>query len=190
MEPHFGASWPVGYHRRLWEIAHPRGFRDLVEGWANKRSIDPHWIWSIIREESGFNPDVESWANAIGLMQIILPTAKSLVRGTDHKPTPDNLRRPEVAIELGSKYLAKLLRQHPVLPLASSGYNAGGGAVKRWRREFGDVELDLFVERIPYREARGYAKRVTRSVARYTWLYGGERMLPLDLSPPGPPESK
>ena len=68
--------------------------------------------------------------------------------------------------------------------------NAGSGAVKRWRREFGDMDLDLFVERIPYREARGYAKRVTRSIARYTWLYGGEKMLPLDLRPPGPPQSR
>ncbi|MEC9072140.1 MAG: lytic transglycosylase domain-containing protein, partial [Myxococcota bacterium] len=189
-EPSFGAAWPVGYHRRLWEIAHPRGFGDLVDQWAGTRGIDANWILSIIREESGFNPRVESWANAIGLMQIILPTAKSLVRGTSHKATPATLRRPEVAIELGSKYLAKLLGEHKVIPLASSGYNAGSGAMRRWRREFGDVELDRFVEQIPYREARGYAKRVTRSLARYTWLYGGEQMLSLDLSPPGPPESK
>jgi len=189
-ESSFGASWPVGYHRRLWEIAHPMGFGELVERWATEREIDPYWILSIIREESGFNPRVESWANAIGLMQIILPTAKSLVRGTAHKPTPETLRRPEVAIELGSKYLAKLLAEHGVIPLASSGYNAGSGAMRRWRRQFGDVELDRFVEQIPYREARGYAKRVTRSLARYTWIYGGDQMLSLDLSPPGTTESE
>jgi len=186
-EPVFGRAWPRDEHLDVWRLAHPRAFPDLVERWATAREIPAAWVWSIAREESGFNPNVESWANAIGLMQIIMPTAKMLARGTDIEPTRANLQKPEVALELGTKYLAKLLSQHPVIPLASAGYNAGGGSVRRWRREFGDRELDEFVERISYREARGYAKRVTRSVARYTWLYEG-RMLVLDLSPPGPPD--
>lgn len=185
-EPRLARTWPRGHHARVWELAHPRPFEGAVTAWAAERDIDPHWIWSIAREESGFNPTIESWANAIGLMQIILPTAKMLVRGTDHEPNRATLQRPEVAIELGSKYLAKLLGQHGTIPLASAGYNAGGGSVNRWRRAFGDVELDEFVERITFREARGYAKRVTRSFARYLWLYRGE-MLALPLDPPGPP---
>ncbi|MCB9727942.1 MAG: transglycosylase SLT domain-containing protein [Deltaproteobacteria bacterium] len=184
-EPRFGALWPVGPMRALWELAHPRPFAPLVDRWASARGIDPHWVWSIMREESGFNPRIESWANAIGLMQIILPTARMLARGTDIEPTRENLQKPEVAIELGTKYLASLLARHPIVSLASAGYNAGGGAVAKWRRLFGEVDLDEFVERIPYREARGYAKRVTRSLARYHWLYGGETMLELPLGPPG-----
>lgn len=121
-------------------------------------------------------------------MQIILPTAENLARGTEHAPTRDNLMRPEVAVELGSKYLARLLERHRVLPLASAGYNAGGGAVGKWRRQFGDVEVDEFVERIPYREAHLYAKSVTQTWARYLWLYRGE--LPgLDLTPVGHPDA-
>ncbi|MEZ4269784.1 MAG: transglycosylase SLT domain-containing protein [Myxococcota bacterium] len=186
-EPRLGATWPVGPARRLWELAHPRPFADLVHRWASERGIDPYWVWSIMREESGFNPRIESWANAIGLMQIILPTAKMLAAGTDFIPDRENLQKPEVAIALGTKYLASLIGRHPVVSLASAGYNAGGGAVGKWRRLFGDVDLDEFVERIPYREARGYAKRVTRSLARYRWLYEGEALLEL---PPGPPGRK
>jgi soluble lytic murein transglycosylase len=186
-ESAFGAYWPVGDHRRLWELAHQRGFSDLVERWARERDLDPAWIYSVIREESGFNPKIESWANAIGLMQIILPTAKGLARGTKLKPTRANLRRPEVAVELGTKYLRDLLERHPALPLASAGYNAGSGAVNKWRRARGRQPLDEFVERIPYREARGYAKRVTRSVARYRWLHGDGAILDLPLDPPGRP---
>lgn len=184
-EPRFGATWPVGPARRLWELAHPRPFAELVDRWATERGIDPHWIWSIMREESGFNPRIESWANAIGLMQIILPTAEMLAKGTDFDPSRAGLQKPETSIALGSKYLASLLARHPVVSLASAGYNAGGGAVGKWRKAFGDVDLDEFVERIPYREARGYAKRVTRSLARYHWLYAGETMLELPLGPPG-----
>lgn len=184
-EPRFGATWPVGPARRLWELAHPRPFAALVNRWAGERGIDPFWVWSIMREESGFNPRIESWANAIGLMQIILPTAKMLAAGTDFIPDRENLQKPEVAIALGTKYLASLIGRHPIVSLASAGYNAGGGAVSKWRKSFGDVDLDEFVERIPYREARGYAKRVTRSLARYRWLYAGETMLDLPIGPPG-----
>lgn len=184
-EPRFGATWPVGPARRLWELAHPRPFASLVNRWASERGVDPFWVWSIMREESGFNPRIESWANAIGLMQIILPTAKMLAAGTDFDPSREGLQKPEVSIALGTKYLASLIARHPIISLASAGYNAGGGAVTKWRKAFGDIDLDEFVERIPYREARGYAKRVTRSLARYHWLYAGEKMLDLPVGPPG-----
>ena len=120
-------------------------------------------------------------------MQIIMPTAKGLAKGTTVKPTAANLRKPEVSIELGTKYLKTLLERHSVIPLASAGYNAGSGAVSKWRRARGSQPLDEFVERIPYKEARGYAKRVTRSVARYRWLHHGGKIIALPLSPPGRP---
>ena len=81
----------------------------------------------------------------------------------------------------------KLLGRHKVVPLASAGYNAGGGAVAKWRKQFGDVDVDEFVERIPYREAHLYAKSVTQTLARYRWLYQGEVMA-LDLAPVGTPD--
>lgn len=171
-EPWFGKTWPVGDMRKLWELAHPRAYAEPVERWAKLREIDPFWIWAIMREESSFNPTIESWANATGLMQIIIPTAKALVRGTKIPPTKESLRKPEIAVQLGSKLLAQLLKEHPSLPLASTGYNAGSGATRSWRRRFGHLELDRLVEHITYKEARGYAKRVSRSVARYSWLYG------------------
>jgi soluble lytic murein transglycosylase len=186
-EPRFGAHWPAGDHRRLWELAHPRPYRKLVERHARERDVDPFWVWSIMREESGFNPRIVSWANAIGLMQIIPATGRLLARRAGIAGDREALKRPEVAINLGSLYLSRLLAKHDQVPLASAGYNAGGGAVAKWRRELGRLPIDEFVERIPYDEARGYAKRVTRSLARYTWLYAGERMLTLSLAPVGAP---
>jgi soluble lytic murein transglycosylase len=174
-EPWFGQTWPVGSMKRLWKLAHPKAYAEPIERWAAERQINPYWIWAIMREESSFNPTIESWANATGLMQIIIPTAKGLVRGTKIPPTKDSLRQPEIAIELGSKLLAQLIKEHPVIPLASTGYNAGSGATRSWRKRFGHLELDRLVEHITYKEARGYAKRVSRSVARYSWLYGRDQ---------------
>ena len=121
---------------------------EAIERWAAERQINPYWIWAIMREESSFNPTIESWANATGLMQIIIPTAKGLVRGTKIPPTKASLRQPEIAIRLGSKLLAQLIKEHPVIPLASTGYNAGSGATRSWRKRFGHLELDRLVEHI------------------------------------------
>lgn len=179
--------FPTGPAARPWRLAYPQPFAAEVSRWATERGLPPAWIWGVMRVESNFEPTAVSWANAIGLMQIILPTAQMLVRDTPHAPTRETLMRPAVAVELGTKYLAKLLDRHKVYPLASAGYNAGGGAVGKWRRQFGDVEVDEFVERIPYREAHLYAKSVTQTMARYLWLYEGQ-MLTLDLRPVGHPD--
>ena len=181
-------TFPIGVAALTWKLAYPRPFLDQVTRWATERTLDPYWIWSVMRVESNFDPEAVSWANAIGLMQIILPTAQNLARGTEHSPTRENLMRPEVAIELGTKYLQRLLGRHKVVPLASAGYNAGGGAVAKWRKQFGNVDVDEFVERIPYREAHLYAKSVTQTLARYRWLYQGE-LFTLDLSPVGSPDA-
>lgn len=179
--------FPAKDQAQNWRLAYPQPFADQVSRWATERNLPPAWIWGVMRVESNFEPTAVSWANAIGLMQIILPTAQTLVRDTPHTPTRENLMRPAIAVELGTKYLAKLLDRHKVYPLASAGYNAGGGAVGKWRRQFGDVEVDEFVERIPYREAHLYAKSVTQTMARYLWLYEGQ-MLTLDLRPVGHPD--
>jgi soluble lytic murein transglycosylase-like protein len=171
------APWPKGEAVHLWRAAYPRPFHTKFADEARARGVEEAWLLGIARVESNFNPRAVSWANAIGLMQINPPTAEFLARGTGIDPTPENLKRPEIAIALGTKYLAKLLDQHGQIPLASAGYNAGGGAVSRWRREFGEIPLDRFVERIPYDEARNYARSVTQTMARYLWLYEARPVL-------------
>ena len=181
-----GKYWPGGKAKELWKMAFPKAYADTVEHWATQNGLDPYWIWSVMRTESNFNPTVKSWAGAHGLMQIIVPTAKRLARKTGIKVSVRSLQEPAVSIRLGAKYLAKLKRRHPVTACASVGYNAGGGAVKKWRKKFGDLPLDQWVETIPYAEARRYAKRVVSTRAIYRWLYEGE--LPsLRLDPPGAP---
>ena len=59
-----------------------------------------------------------------------------------------------------------------VYSLVPAGYNAGGGALKRWLRKRGQLDLDLFVELIPYEEARGYTKRVNSTWGTYKFLEG------------------
>ena len=163
---------PSGNLRKHWEIAYPTPFEALVRENAKGTQIDPFLIWSIMREESGFSPKVESFANAIGLMQLILPTAKRMAKRSDRPVTRTRLTVPSLNVKLGARYLAHVsARASGLVPLIAAGYNAGAGAIVRWLKARGELPLDQFVEMIPFREARWYSKRVASSWATYRFLY-------------------
>jgi soluble lytic murein transglycosylase len=141
---------------------------------------------AIMREESAFNPRIESFANALGLTQMLVKTAR---RFTNRPVSRETLLDPARNLEVGSKYLAFLLdRFHRKEPLVIAGYNAGEGAVERWMGERGDLALDEFLETIPYDETRNYTKRVLASYLTYAWLYDPARPVPeLAFSLKAPP---
>lgn len=166
---------PDGPQRKHWNIAFPTPFKRLVQTAAKDTGVDQAFIWGIMREESGFNAAVQSWAAAIGLMQLILPTAKSMRdKKKKEKPiTRERLKVPAINIRLGSRYLAHVKKKTGAQwALIPAGYNAGGGALKRWLKARGGLPLDLFVETIPFQEARWYTKRVVSSWGTYRALHG------------------
>jgi soluble lytic murein transglycosylase len=181
-----GSFWPdqptAGYYRLAW----PRPFRTEVERAALESSIDPLLIWAVIRQESAFVSGVESRANAIGLMQLILPTAQSMAKILRLEATPDALRRPDVNVRLGAAYLSRLIRDLHEPLLAIPGYNAGGGAIQRKLTEMPGASLDELVESIGATETREYARKVFENWAVYRLLYGsGEERLPRVRLEPG-----
>ena len=128
---------------------------------------------AIMREESAFSPKTESFANAIGLTQMLVKTAK---RFSDGAPvTRDVLLDPAKNVELGARFLGFLWKHFDgTAPLTIAGYNAGEAAVDRWLGDRGDLDMDEFMETIPYDETRNYTKRVLASYFAYSWLYGAE----------------
>jgi soluble lytic murein transglycosylase len=163
--------WPEGQWRLAWETAYPRAFEALVDRASDKYGLPRAITWGIMREESSFVADAKSPANAFGLMQLIVPTAKGVAIGTGYGGDEASLKRPEVSIELGTKLLAALRGQQPHLALAIGAYNGGGGAMGRWYGARASDEVDLFVENVPWDETRNYIKRVLSSVAAYGYLY-------------------
>ncbi len=163
---------PDGAGRKYWTLAFPNPFAHLVAEAGAEEEVDPSFLWAVMREESGFNTGIESFANAVGLMQLIVPTAKQMGRDGDGAVNRATLADPDLNVRLGARYVAHVqAHSDGVLPLVPAGYNAGHGALKRWINERGDLPLDLFVELIPFEEARGYTKRVTSSWATYRYLY-------------------
>lgn len=165
------AHYPEGKWRVPWEVAYPRAFEPVVVKACAQNTLPAPLAWGIMREESSFIADVRSHSNAIGLMQLIPPTAKWMATGTSTPFDDASLKRPEVSLELGTKLLSKLRGTHGHPALAIGAYNAGGGAVERWMAAKTSDELDLFVESVPYDETRNYIKRVLSSQAAYAYLY-------------------
>jgi soluble lytic murein transglycosylase len=165
------AHYPEGKWRTPWQIAYPRAYEPFVVKACAENALPTSLAWAIMREESSFVADVRSHANAIGLMQLIPPTAKWVAAGTSVPWDDASLKRPEVSIDLGTRLLAKLRSTHVHPALAIGAYNGGGGAVARWVAGRTTDELDLFIELVPYDETRNYIKRVLSSQGAYAYLY-------------------
>jgi soluble lytic murein transglycosylase len=116
---------------------------------------------------------VVSPAQAIGLMQMIPPTAQEVANSMHRRHfMSDELFQPSVNIEFGTQYLATNLQrfgQNLIKTIAS--YNAGEQAVERWNRVHSDLEWDEFVEEIPYSETQDYVRKVLKSFYIYQLLY-------------------
>ena len=165
---------PDADNLRAWLIAYPPAYRDEVERSAKAAAVPPSLVQALMREESALDPRIISPAGAIGLTQLMLPTAKQ-VAARIHLALPGRgaLMQPAVNIRIGAQYLGDLVRRYDGdVSLALAAYNAGSGAVSRWREALPGVAMDEFVEQIPVEETRGYVKRVLRSYAAYATLYG------------------
>jgi soluble lytic murein transglycosylase len=173
----FRRAYPDGGRREgEWRLGYPKAFADAVARNCRANQVPEALQWAIMREESSFYPRAESFANALGLTQMMMRTAG---RFATWPVTREALFDPDKNLEVGSKFLAFLLEHYDgAVPLVISGYNAGEGGVDRWLRERGDLELDEFIETIPYDETRGYTKRVLSSYLTYSWLYQHERPVP------------
>ena len=169
------SNWPADDWLDAWKLAFPAPYHDIVEREAKRTSQSPSLIYAIMREESAFDPDAESPADAYGLMQLILPTAKTMARPLGLPADRAALKRPSVNVALGSSVLAKYAAAFPENALlAIPAYNAGPNNPKRWLRERPNADFDIWVELIPFVETRRYIKRVLSSRAAYAFLYQRE----------------
>lgn len=164
-----------GDSRQLWEFAYPRAWEPAVLQSSRATRVPEEFIWGIMRAESHYRADAQSGVGALGLMQMMPFTGRklaSLVNLNSFETT--SLLDPEVNIRLGSRYLQRLLEKFSgSIPLAAAGYNAGPHRVHAWVRNFGSLDMDEFIEHIPYLETRNYVKKVVRNYQLYSLLYSG-----------------
>jgi soluble lytic murein transglycosylase-like protein len=116
------------------------GPREMVRDAARRSGLPPEFVESVAQVESGFRPGAISPKGALGVMQLMPATAKTL--GADPYDTAQN-------IDAGTRLLRELLLKYDGDVIkALAAYNAGEGAV------------DKYQGMPPYNETRWYVKKV------------------------------
>jgi soluble lytic murein transglycosylase len=160
---------------RLWRFSYPRGFNSYVEKYSKMYGLDPYLTYAVIREESRFKSRALSRSWAHGLMQIIPSTGRKLSSLLGIRYSRWKLYNPRVNIQMGTYYLANLIKRFDGnVALALAGYNGGPVRVRRWTKKYpDDIDIDVFIEDIPLRETRYYVKKVLKSYYGYKRTYSG-----------------
>ena len=158
--------------REAWEIFFPIVAWGAIKEEARRYGIDPYIVAGLIRQESVFNPNAISRAGARGLMQV-MPATGQLVskRQGNGTITAADLYNPALNIKLGMNYLAQVMGQFGRIEYAAAAYNAGPSRAQRWIAERGSMDIEDWIESIPFSETRGYVQGVLRYAANYRRLY-------------------
>jgi soluble lytic murein transglycosylase len=160
--------------RPIWELFYPLGYWEPIERYSVERGLDPYLVAALIRQESTFNPRVQSHAGARGLMQILPSTGRFLARQERVRYDAKDLYDPEINIRYGTRYLKDVLGSFGGrVDYALASYNAGPHRVKRWTGMDLSIPSEVFIEEIPFEETRNYVKLVLRNEMLYRRLYGG-----------------
>lgn len=162
------------------ELIFPRPFYPIVREAAKQHNVSLELIYSIMRQESAFNPQARSPADAFGLMQLLpevaAKTAQSL--GIEYN-SPEDLYLPEINIPLGAAFINQLWKRHQgkFIPAAAA-YNASEQAFNGWMQTRYQGNTLEFIEDIPYQETRGYIRLVLRNLIFYQLIEANGKSIP------------
>ena len=167
----------------LRQVLFPLVYWDLIRKHAQIYDIDPYVIAALIGQESTFDPEARSVANAIGLMQVVPATGRRLATALriPRFRTAD-LTKPEINIRLGILYFARLVRQFGGTHYALASYNAGENRIVRWKAERPGMDQDEFIDDIPFPETQNYVKRILGTAEDYRMLYARDGGRPRSAS--------
>ena len=159
------AAWVVesepGWYLRA---RYPLEYEHIVGAHARNYDLDPALLAAVIYAESRFDPNAESPAGALGLMQLLPDTAKGIaLRTGGARFVVADLRDPEINVRYGSWYLDHLRDRYGDARLALAAYHAGQGNVDDWLEDRGAIafpETRDYVDEVE-RVRRVYAKAYT-----------------------------
>ena len=153
---------------------YPYHYKQTVEYYADRYSVDRNLVAGIILAESKFDTKAVSHPGAVGLMQVMPETGTWIAHQIeDDSFTVSKLHEPEMNIKYGTWYMASLQEEfggNKILALAA--YNAGRGNVHEWIELYGwDESTFSDYTQIPFPETREYVKRVLENEQQYVRLY-------------------
>ncbi|MEY3445619.1 MAG: hypothetical protein RIR45_374, partial [Pseudomonadota bacterium] len=155
----------------------PMPFRVAVLARTKQISMDPAYVYGLIRQESRFIMDAKSTVGASGLMQVMPATARWTAKKiglVDFQPSQITDRDTNIAI--GTGYLKLVLDNFGgSMPMAAAAYNAGPNRPRQWRGQAGApvLEAAIWAENVPFSETRDYVKKVLSNTTNYAALITG-----------------
>jgi len=156
----------------LARLRYPLSYAALLEEHGRANGVDPLLLAALIHQESRWDPTAVSIANAVGLTQVIGPTAAWIADQLGLGPISlGDLFRPATSVRFGAFYLGVQLREFGDVHQALAAYNGGPGNVERWALSASWPPAD-FVEAIVFEETRTYVQLVMEHYAWYRALYG------------------
>ena len=160
--------------RKYWEALFPKPYWSDLKRSSAANGLDPYLVASLIRQESEFNPNAVSRANAVGLMQLLPKTGKAVAKEVKLKRySASQLYTPAVNMQLGTRYFRGMVdRFGGSFEYALAAYNAGSDRVDEWLAQGKYRDPQEFVESIPFTETREYVQAILRNASVYKQLYG------------------
>jgi soluble lytic murein transglycosylase-like protein len=172
--------------RADYEILYPRAYENEIMQAAETAGVNINILFGLIRQESGFTPDIVSQANAVGLSQVLPSTASDM----NYKLRLKNydLTDPLTNLMFGTSYINWLEErlEGEGMSRILLGYNGGFGNARKWLRQWPDLPPEIALEAIPFNESRNYVKIILTSAVTYNYLYeDGDSMTVVQTVYPG-----
>ncbi len=154
-------------------LNYPVYYRDHIMLHAGQYTLDPSLLLAVIKAESAFRSRAVSPARAVGLMQIMPFTGRTIARQLQMPGFQMmNLQSPDVSIRMGAYYLnqqAKLFKGY--IPAMLSAYNAGPHRTVFWMRFYSEEDPEVFPEMVDFVETHSYIKKILLDRWIYSQLY-------------------
>ena len=159
--------------RSYWEGLFPKPYWVDLKRFSSSNALDPYLVASLIRQESAFNPNAVSRANAVGLMQLLPKVGRGVARQEKIKRfNSSELFLPGINMQLGTRYFRGMVDKFGSFEYALAAYNAGSDRVQDWLGQGKYRDPQEFVESIPFTETREYVQNILRNASVYRQLYG------------------
>lgn len=163
----------IAFKMQILQQIYPKKYSEYVEKYAEECELDPLFVYSIIKAESNFKETAKSNSDALGLMQVMQPTAEEIGARLriEEKITEEKLYEPETNIRIGIKYFKSLLDKYDNLNLAIIAYNAGMGNLDSWLEQGIIDSQGENIENIPFPETKNYVKKILQNYKIYKEIY-------------------
>ena len=152
----------------------PYAHKDAVIKYSKEYNLDPLFVLSVMKAESGFNPNATSHKNAVGLMQITKETGTWIAEQMKMENfNVNDLYNENTNIEMGCWYLNDLFKEFKNRDLVLAAYNGGRGNVQKWLYDFRYSSNGELIN-IPFKETQDYVKKVNSDLEVYSRIYSNK----------------